>query len=245
MSASPIHLPGGHGGLPLFTAPAAELTPPAETTGKRPPPHNSAQPEASNLWATPRDFLAGALSTLGLPPVALDLAAERHTTLASRWYGPGGEREDALDGRPWATPLATRWLNPPYTKKCTTCPDGVWRKASATEIGCAKRGHGSTDLVIWLRLAALEGVAPEAASSPIAALIPANTDTIWWLDAVRSATEVWLVSGRLHFLRAAGPDLELRPGGSPHFGSALLVWKGPPRGAPVFGGLDTAGRRVW
>ena len=184
----------------------------------------------SNLWATPRDFAAGILASLRLPLITLDLAAEASTTLAPRWYGPGGERADALSLDPptaWAAPGGTRWLNPPYSRQCTVCEDRVWRKETETDPGCAKLGHGSTDIKDWMHRAAAQGQKVAARTSPIVALVPASTDTAWWRQAMCSVSEVVLVSGRLRFL-APGPGGALAPASAgAAFGSAVLVWSGP------------------
>jgi hypothetical protein len=203
----------------------------------------------SNRWATPRPFAAAALEALRLPAIALDLAAEASTALAPRWYGPGGERADALDGRVWDAPGGTRWCNPPYSRQCRTCPDGVWRRKGERP-GCAALGHASTTIDQWVEELCEHGNDREAQVSPIVALVPANTDTGWWAAAMASAAEVWFVTGRLRFLApAAGGRLAPADSGA-GFGSALLMWDGPigrtgKRWVPLrFGMLGADGQRV-
>lgn len=197
----------------------------------------------SNLWATPRDFAANVVVSLRLPWIALDLAAEPSTTVAPHWYGPGGTRLDALRGPAWQTPQGTRWLNPPYSRQCETCPDRVWRKRGEPGGGCAERGHASTSIDHWTAMAGVEGSRDAALHSPIVALVPASTGTAWWHAAMVTVAEVYLVQGRLKFL-APGADGTLAPAGAgAAFDSAVLVWLGPRGGVPPrFGSLTSAGR---
>lgn len=197
----------------------------------------------SNLWATPRDFAANVLRTLKLPPIALDLAAEASTTLAPRWYGPGGEREDAMGGKPWAAPDGTRWLNPPYSRQCCVCPDRVWRKRGDVDGSCSAKGHHSTDIGGWMDRVGIEGRHPGAVASPIVALVPASTDVAWWHLAMQTVAEVHLVAGRLRFLAPTGPLGALAPAETgAASGSAVLVWTGPRAGIPPrFGAVTSAG----
>jgi len=44
----------------------------------------------------------------------IDAAANASNHLLPRWYGPGGEREDAL-AQPWE-PMQRYWVNPPYAR---------------------------------------------------------------------------------------------------------------------------------
>ena len=49
-------------------------------------------------------------------------------------------------------------------------------------------------------------------------LVPANTDTDWFWDMQRLATEIVFLRRRVRFVHPDG-----RPAGSPAFGSALVV----------------------
>lgn len=44
----------------------------------------------------------------------VDGAADESNHLLQRWWGPGGEREDALGDEPWG--LERVWINPPYSR---------------------------------------------------------------------------------------------------------------------------------
>lgn len=201
----------------------------------------------SNLWGTPRDFAANLLHTLKLPSIDLDLAAEACTTLAPRYFGPGGEREDAMAVVPWPVVSGARWLNPPYSRQCLVCADRVWRKRVKVEDGpdipgCSDRGHASIDIGAWMDRAGIEGTKPDARTSPIVALVPASTDVAWWQRAMVTVSEVYFVAGRLRFLEHDdGTDLSPCDTGAP-FGAAVLVWHGPRGKCPVrFGSVTSAG----
>lgn len=45
----------------------------------------------------------------------VDAAADESNHLCDCWYGPGGEREDALTEEPWDH-LTNIWCNPPYSR---------------------------------------------------------------------------------------------------------------------------------
>jgi site-specific DNA-methyltransferase (adenine-specific) len=62
-------------------------------------------------WGTPRDLFDYWHSIFHF---TVDAAADASNHLLPRWYGPGGERESALDG-PWAVE-ERYWLNPPYSR---------------------------------------------------------------------------------------------------------------------------------
>lgn len=62
-------------------------------------------------WATPYAIFFHWRETYFL---SVDAAADTENHLLPRWYGPGGEREDAL-AAPW-DPSERYWLNPPYSR---------------------------------------------------------------------------------------------------------------------------------
>lgn len=64
---------------------------------------------AKHTWGTPPDFFAALHREFGF---SVDAAANSTNHLLPRWYGPGGEREDALT-EPWDA-AETYWCNPPY-----------------------------------------------------------------------------------------------------------------------------------
>ena len=62
---------------------------------------------------------------------ALDAAADQSNHLCPRWYGQGGEVEDALTVE-WPTDINI-WCNPPYSR-------GMQRKFTEKALNCAERG---------------------------------------------------------------------------------------------------------
>lgn len=190
----------------------------------------------NNNWATPRAFLAEALTALDLPPVGLDLAATRATTLAPLYFAPDHPekaRRDALRRKAsWTIPAdpstdlppyRTRYLNPPYGRLCTVCPDKVW-KGKASELPrdewCERKGHTSSTVLDWVSRAAQEGRI--GIVQPLVMLVPSRTDTEWWHRHVHGvASRVFLIEGRLRFL-----DEALQPAGAgpAPFPSALIEY---------------------
>lgn len=198
----------------------------------------------SNLWGTPRAFAHRLVTTLRLPPIALDLAAEESTALAPRWFGPGGEHVDAL-AIDCERVSGTRWLNPPYSRQCCVCPDRVWKKKADDGVGCSARKHRSSNIDRWMAKCGHVGARPDAQASPIVALVPASTGTAWWHTAMATVSVVLLVSGRLRFLTDADEHGALKASGTgAPFDSAVLVWAGPRAGVPVWGAVSASGDLV-
>lgn len=67
---------------------------------------------AKHDWGTPQAFFDRLHAEFHF---TVDAAANATNHKLPRWYGPGGEREDALDGF-WAT-AETYWCNPPYGRQ--------------------------------------------------------------------------------------------------------------------------------
>lgn len=63
-------------------------------------------------WGTPQDFFDRLHAEFHF---TVDAAANDTNHKLPRWYGPGGEREDALDGF-WST-SEVYWCNPPYGRE--------------------------------------------------------------------------------------------------------------------------------
>ena len=85
-------------------------------------------------------------------------------------------------------------------------------------------GRGNTE--VWLKKAYEES----SPNRPVVVLVPASTDTEWWHEWVMSkASEVRLVRGRLKFSDRKG---------SPPWGSAVVVFRGPYKGLPTFVGMN-------
>jgi site-specific DNA-methyltransferase (adenine-specific) len=126
---------------------------------------------ARHDWRTPRALFDRLSAMAG--GFYLDAAADRESTLAPIWFGPGGLEPDAL-----ATEWANRggdyghnqiWLNPPYGREL---PKFI---AKAVE-QVAKHPR----LEVW-------------------ALVPARTDTRWWQLAMTRAVQVYFLAGRVRF----------------------------------------------
>src|SRR3954451_1002305 len=64
-------------------------------------------------WRTPPDLFARLNAEYG--PFALDAAADETNHLCPRWFGPGGEVEDAL-AVPWWDYARRIFCNPPYSR---------------------------------------------------------------------------------------------------------------------------------
>lgn len=99
--------------------------------------------DVSDAWATPADFVLGLGLVRLLPGGAgfsgfvptLDVCAEAWSAKAPRYYGPGGEREDAL-AELWPED-EEKWDNPPFS-----CID-PWAWASLEAAG-PRLGAGCT-----------------------------------------------------------------------------------------------------
>lgn len=97
-----------------------------------------------DTWETPNDFFA---ELDALYKFTLDAAADESNHKCLRFYGPGGEREDALSE---AWPInESIWLNPPYSK-------GAQRRFVDAAVDCAQRGGSvvallpaRTDTRLW------------------------------------------------------------------------------------------------
>lgn len=64
-----------------------------------------------DLWGTPPRIFIPLNARFAF---TLDGAANQDNHLSPRWYGPGGEREDAL-AEPWGANERI-WCNPPYSR---------------------------------------------------------------------------------------------------------------------------------
>lgn len=84
----------------------------------------SSGPDSRQDYSTPADFMAAVTRLFG--PIAFDLAAQSENAKAACWYGPGGDRPDALaESARWAPLGGVCWLNPPvadiapWARKCS------------------------------------------------------------------------------------------------------------------------------
>lgn len=64
----------------------------------------------SDAWGTPQGFV----DRWAYPDTTVDAAANASNHKFARWWGPDGEREDALEFR-WE-PNEVIWCNPPYSR---------------------------------------------------------------------------------------------------------------------------------
>lgn len=67
---------------------------------------------AKHDWATPQPLFDALNAEFGF---TVDAAANATNHKCARWYGQGGEREDALT-QPW-DPAEVYWCNPPYGRE--------------------------------------------------------------------------------------------------------------------------------
>lgn len=80
----------------------------------------------------------------------------------------------------------------------------------------------------WVTLADRWSIAN---GNTVVLLVPAATDTRWWLSASMRASEIRLLVPRVKFLRPDGT-----PQGSPPFGSAVIVYRSGPLSFEQTGG---------
>lgn len=121
----------------------------------------------------------------------VDAAASPHNALLPYYFSEEGH--DALTVR-WIEHGNRFFLNPMYGRTEAACAPGCKR------LTCAKRGYhltrekpGIEKFVAAAREAAKDG-------ATVVMLVPARTDTAWWHEHVMTATEIHLVSGRVHFV---------------------------------------------
>lgn len=110
------------------------------------------------------------------------------------------------------------WLNPPFGQRGNLV--GVWLDKALSEL----RRHDGPTLV--------------------AALVPAKTDTVWWHKYVMGfADEVYLVRGRVRFLKPDGVTMADGPAG---FGVAVAVFRpnSPHRVDPLIVGVTQEGEYI-
>lgn len=127
----------------------------------------------SDLWETPDDLFRRYDRCFDF---VLDAAANEVNHKCSRWFGPGGEVEDALtvDWRP-ILGRGSIWLNPPYSKG-SQAP--FVAKAQQTVQGTLT-GHS------------------------IVCLLPARTDTKLFHDTIKPFGRIEFLRGRVKFVGAA------------------------------------------
>lgn len=123
-------------------------------------------------WETPAALFHQLQARYGF---ALDAAATTGNAKCPRWFGPGGEAEDALTAR-WPDDVAI-WLNPPYREQRPFIEKVL-------------------DVIARRQLDGSRG-------QPIVCLLPARPDTALFHDLIRPWGEVEFLRGRLRFVGAA------------------------------------------
>jgi len=121
-------------------------------------------------WETPDDLFNRYNATYRF---VLDAAANSQNAKVSRFYGPGGECEDALVV-PWPLHEGNIWLNPPYSRGLQArFVNKAWEEV--------KRGR-EMDLV-----------------GSVVCLLPARTDTRLFHDTILAHGHVEFLRGRVKF----------------------------------------------
>ena len=125
-------------------------------------------------WETPDDLFT---TYDNLYHFVLDAAANHTNHKCPRYFGPGGESEDALSVK-WPLEEGNIWLNPPYSK-------GLQEKFVRKAI-CAR-----ADL----------GIDP--AGGQVVMLLPSRTDTKLFHEWLVPHCDITFLKGRLKFKGAA------------------------------------------
>ena len=120
-------------------------------------------------WETPDDLFAEWDATFHF---ILDAAANKHNHKVARWFGPGGEAEDALRVE-WPVKEGNIWLNPPYTR-------GV-------QEAFVRRANGYEEFEIG-------GV-----GFGVVCLLPARTDTKLFHEVIQPYGKITFLRGRVRF----------------------------------------------
>lgn len=102
----------------------------------------------------------------------LDAAANEINHKCERWFGPGGEFEDALANEAeWPVHEGNIWLNPPYSRPL----QGAFVRKAADDV----RDHDYKHHVVCL--------------------LPARTDTILFHQIIKPFGEITFLRGRVTF----------------------------------------------
>ena len=147
-------------------------------------------------WRTPPALVASCAARWGA--IDMDLAAEPGASVAPRWWGPGGECEEAFSPRlfdcngGWSafyagTKPSVCWCNPPFTKV-----------AEFTAL-CAKLAAAGSTVI------------------QVAKVVP---EVRWWDLIWSCASQVWVPDRRIAFIH---PETGRRVSGASH-AHALVVW---------------------
>ena len=135
-------------------------------------------------WETPDDLFA---SYHHVYPFVLDAAANHGNHKVSRWFGPGGEKPNALTVT-WPLDVGHVWLNPPYSK-------GLQQKFVRKAL---------LEVQVFTRLVGF--------SHHVICLLPARTDTKLFHDVILPhAKHVNFLKGRLKFKEKGKPSENSAP----------------------------------
>lgn len=111
----------------------------------------------------------------------VDAAANEVNHKVERWFGPGGEAEDALTTQ-WPLEEGNIWLNPPYSRGLQSA---FVRKALAEVL----RVSGGMSL----------GARRGYAFNSVVCLLPSRTDTKLFHDVILPNADVEFLRGRVKF----------------------------------------------
>lgn len=114
-------------------------------------------------------------------------------------------------------------------KRYFTAEDDAFKQEPLEEVIFINPPYSQT--ASWVTLADRWSLAN---GNTVVLLVPAATDTRWWLTASMQASEIRLLVPRVKFLRPDG-----RPQGSPPFGSAVIIYR---RGPFAFEQVGERGR---
>jgi hypothetical protein len=143
-----------------------------------------ARGQSKQDYGTPRKFLDAVVKRFG--PLAFDLAAHQGNAVVSRWFGPGGEQQDALAAScSWKKPVSNCWLNPPFD---TIRP---WAEKCAATAGFRTLGKSPAIMKSELRASLLR--------QRILFLVPASVGSEWFAQYVDGEALVLLLRPRLSF----------------------------------------------
>lgn len=123
-------------------------------------------------WETPADLFQSYNRDYNF---ILDAAANQENHKCARWFGPGGEKEDALSVK-WPLDEGNIWLNPPYGK--------IQKKFvyKVLEQIWLPKNYGKGNVVV---------------------LLPARTDTKLFHEVIRPhGKEIEFLKGRVKFVGA-------------------------------------------
>lgn len=191
---------------------------------------------ASTEWGTPADLFGALHATFRF---TTDVCACHYNAKLPRYIEPPAEVIEAY--------MAIQQVVQPSgavrtqdMRRAKQALMAAQRKALASADWTRDRGpvwmnppYGD-EIPLWVAKA----VVTARQGTTVVGLLPARTDTGWWLQSVLAARDIWFIQGRLRFVLPSGKVLSSAP-----FPSAVAVWR--PDDDPHFasiGWMDTRGR---